>query len=629
MASVATSTALIVRPVASRPVVHVPKSRTKSVEIDTITVGELCEHFIRYKRTMVGIGELCERSLEQYDRSGEMLIRVVGASTVAQDVSSDDFLKLRAVFSEGRGPHALGKNIQAIRTIFKHGYDCALLDRPMRFGPGFKRPAAKLFRRARHEGGIKMFTAVELRAIIETAKPRVRPMILLGINCGLGNTDCGKLQFSNLDLDNGILDYPRPKTECDRRAFLWPETVAAIRRAITLRNQPSKPSLQNVVFLTGRGNHWCWGEGRSSIGNEFIKTMQRAGIEPRNRAFYTLRRTFRTVADEVGDQPAAMLVMGHIPPSTDMSAIYRQAISDDRLRIVADYVRGWLYPSDKETYQEAYQKQAKDILKLWEACERLRAQDVFRALRMLKMTQTELSRYLGFSVDWINAIVRGREPVSSDTDVRLRAFIQDLANGKHPEPLTRAQLAPQFKSPSDVPLPDEVRAALSQHPLRHKNFRVLIDYLMSLGVTQVRLAEWWGFRPKRVNELAYGRYEVPYRAANRLREIFGLPFTKEIIKPVVVERIVVTTKARVLNAGQLPASAEVRAAIESDLFGKDQLRIVLNYLRSELNISQRTVEKWLGLAHDRLSHTLAGHRRITCRAALRSLFAFAQTGGAE
>jgi hypothetical protein len=59
--------------------------------------------------------------------------------------------------------------------------------------------------------------------------------------------------------------------------------------------------------------------------------------------FYTLRRTFRTVADEAKDEAATVHVMGHADDDTDMSATYRQEISDARLKAVTDHVRSWLF----------------------------------------------------------------------------------------------------------------------------------------------------------------------------------------------------------------------------------------------------------------------------------------------
>src|SRR5262249_48747574 len=79
-----------------------------------------------------------------------------------------------------------------------------------------------------------------------------------------------------------------------------------------------------------------------NLAQQFGQLLRALHINGRKGVgFYTLRRTFRTVADEAKDQPAADYIMGHESPH--MSTIYRERISDDRLRAVADHVRGWLF----------------------------------------------------------------------------------------------------------------------------------------------------------------------------------------------------------------------------------------------------------------------------------------------
>jgi hypothetical protein len=78
------------------------------------------------------------------------------------------------------------------------------------------------------------------------------------------------------------------------------------------------------------------------VSQEFATVLRRLGINGRKRlGFYTLRHTFRTVADEARDQPAADYIMGHEVPH--MSAVYRETISDARLTAVANCVRTWLF----------------------------------------------------------------------------------------------------------------------------------------------------------------------------------------------------------------------------------------------------------------------------------------------
>jgi integrase len=121
--------------------------------------------------------------------------------------------------------------------------------------------------------------------------------------------------------------------------------VAALRAALADRRQPADPADANLVFLTARGGTWDKNTGGSYLSWKFGKLLRRLGINGRKRlGFHTLRHSFRTVADEAKDQPAADYIMGHEVPH--MSSHYRETISDDRLRAVAEHVRRWLFPAN-------------------------------------------------------------------------------------------------------------------------------------------------------------------------------------------------------------------------------------------------------------------------------------------
>src|SRR5262249_27262126 len=152
-----------------------------------------------------------------------------GETRLASDVDVDDFTELRKAMAKRWGPHRLGKFIQCVRCVFKHGFDSGKLDRPVRFGPGFSRPSQKTMRLNRAGRGLMMFEAEEIKRMLKAAPQPLKAMILLGVNCGFGNADCGQLPTSALDLDKSWVIFPRPKTGIERRCPLWPETVQAIR----------------------------------------------------------------------------------------------------------------------------------------------------------------------------------------------------------------------------------------------------------------------------------------------------------------------------------------------------------------------------------------------------------------
>src|SRR5262249_35842706 len=154
----------------------------------------------------------------------------------------------------------------------------------------------------RAKQGPKLFTADEIKAMLAAATVPMRAMILLGINGGLGNTDCGSLPLAALDLETGWIDYPRSKTGIDRRIPLWPETVQALRDALAARREPKDKADAGLVFTTKYRLAWAKDDRSGPISQETAKLLKKLCINHRKRlGFYTLRHTFRTIADETKD----------------------------------------------------------------------------------------------------------------------------------------------------------------------------------------------------------------------------------------------------------------------------------------------------------------------------------------
>ena len=120
--------------------------------------------------------------------------------------------------------------------VFKFGYDNGLIDKPVRYGQSFNKPNRKTLRKAKQANGPRMFEADELRRILCECDPIMRAMVMLGINCGFGQSDVANLPMSAVDLEAGWIDYPRPKTGIERRCPLWPETIESLQEAISLCN---------------------------------------------------------------------------------------------------------------------------------------------------------------------------------------------------------------------------------------------------------------------------------------------------------------------------------------------------------------------------------------------------------
>jgi integrase len=319
--------------------------RTPRVLADGLTMADLCNRFLTAKQRQREAGEITSRTFDEYKATTDRLVSTFGSTRLVDDLAASDFEALRDSMAKQWGPVRLGNEIQKVRTVFKYGYESGLIEKPVRYGPQFKKPSASVMRRHRAKTGQRMLEADELRKVLKSADPQLKAMILLGINAGFGNHDIATLPLSALDLDGGWIDYPRPKTGIARRCPLWSETIAALRAAIALRPKPRQEEAVGLVFVTTRGRPWLSRGIANPVSIAARQLMKAAGVHGDGIGFYTLRHVFRTVADGSRDQVAVNYIMGHADPS--MAAVYRERIEDSRLRAVVEHVRGWLFPTKR------------------------------------------------------------------------------------------------------------------------------------------------------------------------------------------------------------------------------------------------------------------------------------------
>lgn len=316
--------------------------RTPRPKHEGLTLEDLCDTFMTAKDNLLAAGELSKRTYDEYKETCKRLGDQFGFARFVDDLTPADFEKLRASIAKQWGPVRLGNEIQRVRSIFKFGFESGLIERPLRFGPGFKRPSAKTLRIERAKKGLRMFEAADLQTIIKAAGVQLRAMVYLAANCGYGNGDIGHLPLSALDLQGGWICFPRPKTGVPRRCPLWPETVAAVKAAIAERPQPKDEAHRGLVFITKYGKSWHKETPDNPISKEFRKLLNELKLHRPGLGFYSMRHGFETIGGEAKDQVAVNAIMGHVPHSGDMASIYRERISDERLVAVVNHVRGWL-----------------------------------------------------------------------------------------------------------------------------------------------------------------------------------------------------------------------------------------------------------------------------------------------
>jgi len=325
----------------------------KPADADGLTLLTLCSRFLTDKKSARDAGEITPRSFNDYYATCELMLAQLGKSSVVSEIRPDDLMTFRRWLSKKRNATTLGNEITRVRVVLNYAFDNGLIDRPMRYG-GFKRPAQHVLRRQKAQNGSKLFEPEILRKVIDGASPQLRAMILLGINCGLGNTDCAKLEFRHLDLKNGWINYPRPKTGIERRCPLWPETTEAIKTWLELRQPPHDEQHKNLIFLTRCHGPWYDDSTRNPISAEVRKLLQTLKLYRPGLSFYALRHTFQTIGDELGDYLATRRIMGHADNS--MGGIYRERFLDERLTRVADHVHDWLFVANKQDKQNGQRR---------------------------------------------------------------------------------------------------------------------------------------------------------------------------------------------------------------------------------------------------------------------------------
>lgn len=308
-----------------------------------LSLHELCNRFMAFKESRKRSGELSQRMYDEYLSVCNTLLAELGKETAVNAINPTTLSKVRDRWAVQYGVNGLSKRITQARSLFKFAYDEDLLEKPIRYGQSFSKPTSKTIRKHRIEKGRLDFTKEEILSMLQHANPTQKAMILLGINCGLGNSDIADIEHGHIDFANSMLTYDRNKTATPRRCPLWKETIDSLRLAIT-----SRPESNSKVFVSKNGKDYT-DEARTGwrVTGEFRQVCTKAEIAQNGRGFYSLRRTFQTQAEACRDLPAIRLIMGHTEAANDMSARYRQHIEDERLVAAARAVHEWLF--DKPT----------------------------------------------------------------------------------------------------------------------------------------------------------------------------------------------------------------------------------------------------------------------------------------
>lgn len=281
----------------------------RSKYVDRVTVMDAADIFVTEKE---GAG-LHPKTVSDYDDTMIRFLRCVGESATVSSLSESDArgfcLSIGDVGAKRRQKHVV--NARHFVRWLGERYETKIA--PAHFIAVTKREIRRDPKKIHH----RPYTANQIRRMMMYGSDEMRRVILLGLNLAIGPDEMASLTYE--DIRRPTFTKPRSKNGIPRLAPIWPETRRECGSGTGLIFAGVKPDALVRAF-----KRLCIATSTPDTGH---------GI-------YNLRRTFRTVADEFGDQRAAAKVMGRELPDQDTT--YVLTVKVDRIASMLDHVKSVL-----------------------------------------------------------------------------------------------------------------------------------------------------------------------------------------------------------------------------------------------------------------------------------------------
>ncbi|UCD53162.1 MAG: site-specific integrase [Phycisphaerales bacterium] len=292
------------------------------------TLRDLCNLYLDHENARRLIGDISDRHFA--DQRGRLreFAKSLRPNRQTSDITTLDLQKYKQkLIKRGLSPNTINNYLKIVKAMFNWAVENEVVEK----GPNLRALKKVTIKKVERQ----TFTAGQVRKLVEQADIQMRAMILLGLNCAFGPTDCAQLKWDHLDLEAGRVCLARGKTGIQRNIKLWSDTIAAIRAV---------PQRGDLVFYTRHGNPWVrmLKDGKTSdnaVSKAFAKLLKRCDIvTEKGTGFYSLRRTAATIAAQSGDVFSVQKLLGHV--DTKMASTYVQDVSEQTDR-VTDGVHDW------------------------------------------------------------------------------------------------------------------------------------------------------------------------------------------------------------------------------------------------------------------------------------------------
>jgi integrase len=308
---------------------HSGKAPLRQNSKDNISIKYLCNLYLEHQQARASIGQITIRHVSDQTILLRDFVRFISPNRIVSEVTTMDLQNyIRRLIRAKKSANTINNRIAAIKAMYNWALDNEII---------FNSPNLKAIKKVTRIKNNKLtFTTQQIQKLLANADGQMKAMILLGLNCGFGCTDCAELKWENIDFENSRIKYPRAKTGISRNLSLWPETINALRDV---------PKEGEIVFHTAKGNAWVRivhsvdkrGNEKftkdDAIGKQFSKLLKKAGVKTeKGIGFYNLRRTAATLAARSGDPFAVQKLLGHA--DLKMATTYVQDVSEQTDRVV-------------------------------------------------------------------------------------------------------------------------------------------------------------------------------------------------------------------------------------------------------------------------------------------------------
>jgi integrase len=295
----------------------------------SMTLKGLCDLYLEYKHSKVLAGDLSATHHNDQIGSLSKLMSFLGKGRRIKSISTLDLQNYKRGLQSAYGSaHRLNLHVGAMKAMFHWARRNDILQHIPNIDAVSR---GKIVHQEMY-----IFSSEQIKKLLSLTSTKVRAMILLGLNCGFGCTDCARLKWTDLDLENGRVQLARNKTGVPRNLPLWPETIQALKKV---------PRSGQLVFYTAEGHPWVRASPKTmtdgsrryttvnAVASMFSRLLKKARINaPNGTGFYTLRRTAATLAARSGDPFAVQRLLGHV--DLTMATRYVQDVSEQTDRVI-------------------------------------------------------------------------------------------------------------------------------------------------------------------------------------------------------------------------------------------------------------------------------------------------------